>query len=82
MPAFGLILALGVISVASVLIFSIWGLPVVAVAVLAAVVFLLVGRKGDSSIGTIERGRKVEPTGRPRKASGGAETANDRVGQP
>ncbi len=82
MPVFGVILALGVISVASVLIFSIWGLPVVAIAVLAAIIFLVVGRKGDKSIGVVERGRKVEPTGRPRKASGGAETANERVGHP
>jgi hypothetical protein len=56
---------------------GIWGRLVwIAVAGLArAVTFLAVGRET-----TVERTR-VEPTGTPRKARGGTETANERVGQ-
>jgi hypothetical protein len=81
MPAFlGTALTI-VIGVGSVLIFGIWGAPVFLLAILLGGGYLLLARRGDASVGTIERGRKTEPTGKPRKASGGADTANERVGR-
>jgi hypothetical protein len=71
------VLAAAFVSIAVVLfIFTgIWGgLVWVVVAGLAVpVAVLMLG-------GTVERERR-EPTGTPRKARGGAETANERVGQ-
>jgi hypothetical protein len=80
MPLFFALLVGAVLSVVALLIFSVWGLPVVAVVVLALVAYLIAGRRGDGSVGTIERGRRPEPTGRPRKATGGAQPTNERVG--
>jgi hypothetical protein len=53
-----------------------WALPVVLVAL---VVYGIRERRGTPSI---ERTKGPEPTGTPRASSGGAETANERVGQP
>ena len=82
MPLFVLVLTI-VLGVGALLIFSIWGIPVVIIALLmAAAYFLFFRAEGGRSIGVIERGKRVEPTGRLRKASGGAQTANERVGHP
>jgi hypothetical protein len=42
--------------------------------------YLAAARRENPDIGTIETARR-EPTGTPRSASAGAETANERVGQ-
>ena len=56
---------------------GIWGglVWIVAAAIVTAVIFF--ARARDTKV---ER-PKTEPTGTPRAASGGAETANERVGQ-
>jgi uncharacterized protein (DUF58 family) len=68
------------ISIAVVLaIFTgIWGglIWLFAAGILAAVLFAARAREAR-----VER-TSMEPTGTPRKAGGGAETANERVGQP
>jgi hypothetical protein len=68
------------IGVVALIIFAWWGLPILAAAAVLAAISILAARKSDTAT-TIERGRPPEPTGTPRKGSGGAETANDRVGQ-
>jgi hypothetical protein len=71
--------ALGVVAL---LIFAWWGLPILALAGVLLLIHVMSSRKSEGpSAGTIERGRRTEPTGTPRKGSGGAETANERVGQ-
>ncbi len=81
MVAFWGVLATVILGALSVVIFGIWGLPVMLVIVPAAIAYVLAARKRDGSVATIERGRPQEPTGMPRKAPGGADTANERVGQ-
>ena len=80
MPAFFTSALLVILGIVAVVLFGVWGFPVVLLAILVGVGYLIAARRSDSSIGTIERGRKIEPTGKPRKASGG-DTANERVGQ-
>jgi hypothetical protein len=59
-----------------------WGLPIAAVLGLLAALYIAQSRKSAGpGAGTIETGRRQEPSGMPRKSSGGAETANERVGQ-
>jgi hypothetical protein len=71
--------ALGVISL---FVLAWWGLPILAVAAVLALLHIMSSRKSAGpDAGTIERGRRTEPTGTPRKGDGGAETANERVGQ-
>jgi hypothetical protein len=43
-------------------------------------VLAVTARKRNPDLATVERGRRVEPTGRTRKGSGGAQPTNDRVG--
>ncbi len=81
MLVFALILAGLVLSAVSVAFFSIWGLPVVLLTVLAIAGYLAAARKEGSSVATIERAKVKEPTGMPRSASGGSQTANERQGQ-
>lgn len=81
MVIFALILAGLVLSAVSVALFSVWGLPVVLLSVLAVAGYLAVARKDGTSVGTMERAKAPEPTGMPRAAAGGAETANERQGQ-
>jgi len=81
MVAFALILAALVLIVLAVSVFSVWGIPVAVVIVIGLAVSLVSARKRGSSLGTVERTKKPEPTGRPRPASGSAETANHRQGQ-
>jgi hypothetical protein len=80
----GWFIALVAVAVAAVLflILSWWGLPIALVLGVLAVVYVVQSRKSAGpDAGKIEKGRRREPTGEPRKASGGAETANERVGQ-
>jgi hypothetical protein len=59
-----------------------WGLPFLAVAAVLLFMYIAASRKSAGpDAGTIERGRRAEPTGAPRKQSGGPGTANERVGQ-
>ena len=75
-------LVLAVVAVFAVLLLAWWGLPIIAVIAVLAVVYVIQSRKSAGpAAGTIETGRRTEPTGTPRKAAGGAETANERVGQ-
>ena len=74
----GLVVLIGVFAV---FLLAQWGLVVFVLGAVVLGLYLLVARRKDPSVGTIERGRRTEPTGTPRKASGGVETANDRVGQ-
>ena len=75
-------LILAVLGLISLLVLAWWGLPILAIAALLAVVHVMSSRKAAGpDAGTIERGRRAEPTGTPRKASGDAESANQRVGQ-
>ncbi len=81
MVLFALILAGLVLSAVSVALFSIWGLPVVLLTVLVIAGYFAAARKEGSSVATIERAKVKEPSGMPRSASGGAQTANERQGQ-
>jgi hypothetical protein len=74
---------LAALGVVALLIFAWWGIPILIVAGVLIAVHVISSRNSEGPrAGTIERGRRHEPTGTPRKASGGAETANERVGQP
>jgi len=57
------------------------GFPVVIIALIGLVVVAIRSFKGEKALGTIERERKVEPTGQPRPSTTGPETANQRQGQ-
>ena len=74
----GLLAILGVLSLFLVA----WiGIPLLLAAVALVVVAVVVGAESeDARAATIER-TPNEPTGTPRASSGGAETANERVGQ-
>jgi hypothetical protein len=70
------------IAVFAFLLLAWWGLPIAVVLGALVLLYVLQSRKSAGpDAGTIETGRRTEPTGTPRKASGGAETANERVGQ-
>jgi hypothetical protein len=72
---------LAALGVVALFVLAWWGIPILALAGVLLLVHVLSSRKSEGPrAGTIERGRK-EPTGTPRKGSGGAETANERVGQ-
>jgi hypothetical protein len=74
-----ILVALGVVAL---FVLAWWGLPILAVAGVLLLIHVMSSRKSEGArAGTIERGRRNEPTGAPRKASGDAETANERVGQ-
>jgi hypothetical protein len=80
MPFFLAVVAAVVISVLGLLSFAAWGIPIAVVAMGAAALYIAVARKRDPSVGAIERGKPIEPTGRPRKGTGGAEPTNERIG--
>jgi hypothetical protein len=68
------------IAIVAFLVASWWG-GLIALALGALLIaYLVVARRENPEVGTIETARK-EPTGTPRSASAGAETANERVGQ-
>jgi hypothetical protein len=70
-------IVLTAVAVLAVFIFAWWSVPIIVAAAAVLVLALALSRKGAV---TVERARK-EPTGTPRKATSGAETANERVGQ-
>jgi hypothetical protein len=77
-----LVAILAALGVVALFILAWWGLPILAVAAVLALIHIMSSRRSRGPrAGTIERGRRTEPTGTPRKASGDAETANERVGQ-
>ena len=71
-------LLIGGISLAA---FGVYGVPVLVLSLLGFAVYLALAKKESSSLGTIEKNKGPEPTGRPRMATGSAETANERQGQ-
>jgi hypothetical protein len=58
-----------------------WGGIIALVVLGALMLYIFAARRENPSVGTIERGRRREPTGRVRTGSAGAETANERQGQ-
>jgi hypothetical protein len=73
---------LAALGVVALFVLAWWGLPILAVAAVLALIHVMSSRKSAGpDAGAIERGRRTEPTGAPRKASSDAETANERVGQ-
>jgi len=74
---YGILIAL-VISVAALLILSLWGIPVVVIALIALVAYLIATMRKREAL-TVERDR-FEPTGRTRKGTGGASPTNERIG--
>jgi len=57
------------------------GIPVLLISLTALVVVAVRSRRSGEPLGTMERTRHREPTGRPRPAPSGPETANERQGQ-
>ena len=81
MPTFFGVIVIAVLAVLSVALLGIWGLPFSLLIGAAFLAYLVVARQRNGAVGTIERGAPIEPTGMPRKSPGGAETANERMGQ-
>jgi hypothetical protein len=72
---------LAALGIVALFVLAWWGLPILAVAGVLLLIHVMSSRQSEGPrAGTIERGR-TEPTGTPRKGSGDAETANERVGQ-
>ncbi len=69
------------ISAASFAFFGVWGFPVLILSVLGFAAYMATAKKENAALGTIEKTKGPEPTGRPRMATGSAETANERQGQ-
>ena len=73
---------LAAIGIVAFFVLAWWGLPFLAIAGVLALIHVTASRQSEGpNAGAIERGRRQEPTGMPRKATGDAETANERVGQ-
>ena len=82
MPAFFGVLVIVALTAVAIVLFGIWGAPFTLIIGGLFLAYLLSARKeGGEPAVTIERGRRTEPTGVPRHASGSAQTANERVGQ-
>ena len=81
MPAFFGVLVTAILGVIAVTLFGIWGFPFTLVIAALFLGYIVSARRRHGSVATIERGRRQEPTGMPRKSPGGADTANERVGQ-
>jgi hypothetical protein len=77
--------ALGAVFAAIVLIVFLvatwWGGIIALIVLGALMLYIAVARRENPSVGTIERGRRREPSGRVRSGGAGAETANQRQGQ-
>jgi cytochrome c-type biogenesis protein CcmH/NrfF len=78
MFAFYAILVALVISVAALLVLSLWGIPIVVIVLVALTVYVVATMRKREAL-TVERDR-FEPTGRTRKGTGGATPTNERVG--
>jgi hypothetical protein len=63
------------------LVASYWGGAIGLVVGILALLYFASARKSDKSVGTIERGRRTEPTGQVRSGSSGVTTSNQRQGQ-
>jgi hypothetical protein len=73
---------LAALGVFALFILGVWAVPILLAAAALALIHIVASRKTEGpGAGAVERSRATEPTGTPRKASGGAETANERVGQ-
>jgi membrane protein implicated in regulation of membrane protease activity len=70
-------IVLAILAVVAFVVFAWWTVGIIAAAALVLAVVLLFSR---SAAKTVERAHKP-PTAAPGKARGGAETANERVGQ-
>ncbi len=81
MPVFFGVIAFAVLTFIAVTVFGIWGMPFSIFIAAILIGYVISARRSGQPVATVERGRKQEPTGMPRKASSGAETANERVGQ-
>ena len=81
MPAFFGVLVTVIIGVVTVVLLGVWGFPFTLVIGALILGYIVAARRRDGSVATVERGRPMEPTGMPRKSSGGVETANERQGQ-
>ena len=75
------VLAALLLTAASFAFFGVWGFPVLVLSALGFAAYLATARKENPALGTIEKNKGPEPTGRPRMATGSAETANERQGQ-
>jgi hypothetical protein len=71
----------GAIVIVVFLVATWWGGIIALVVLGALLLYMAIARREDRSVGTIERGRRREPTGRVRAGGSGAETANQRQGQ-
>jgi uncharacterized protein (DUF58 family) len=81
MVVFALLIALVVLGILAVAIFSIWGIPFVVLLLAILAGYLIAARRKDASVGRLEHAKPKEPTGIPRKGSGDTQTSNERVGQ-
>jgi len=78
---FGVLVTIA-LTVLAVVIFGVWGAPFSLIIGALIVWYLAKARKeGGEPAVQMERGRRTEPTGMPRHASGDARTANESVGQ-
>jgi predicted secreted protein len=75
-----LLAIVAVLAALAFLLLTWWGAAIVLVLGAILVLYVSAARKGDLSVGTVESGPR-EPTGTTRSATGGVETANQRVGQ-
>ncbi len=75
------VLAALLLTAVSFAFFGVYGIPVLVLSLLGFAVYLATAKKENAALGTIEKNRGPEPTGRPRMATGSAETANERQGQ-
>jgi hypothetical protein len=74
---------LAALGAVALFVFAWWGLPILLAAAVLVLIHVIGSRKSAGpGAGTVERARSAEPTGAPRTAGSGAETANERVGQP
>jgi hypothetical protein len=81
MVVFALLIALIVLGLIATAVFSIWGIPFVVLFLAVLGAYIVSARRKDPSVGRLEHVKPKEPTGVPRKASGDAQTSNERVGQ-
>ncbi len=75
------VLAALLLTAASFAFFGVWGFPVLVLSLLGFAAYMATAKKESASLGTFDKTKGPEPTGRPRMAHGGAETANERQGQ-
>ena len=82
MPALLAPILLLVLGIIAALFWTLWGIPIAILAIVAIVLLTARARKQDPTVATWETGKGIEPTGAPRAARSGSETSNQRVGRP